>query len=137
MTIKAKLCNIGLTARDIERELAFLQGLGAKLLLREKFHGPDGQSEYALLEFAGTRLFLTPKPVFEDRLEHKLSPGLTHAVFEVEDVDAEMQKVIAEGAEVLLPPAEIEAGFGSRRIAFFRSPGGFVFELLQIRQSKV
>ena len=122
MTINAKLWNIGLTARDIDRELSFLEGLGAKLLLREKFQGPDGQSEYALLEFAGTRLFLTPKPVFEDRLGENLLPGLTHAVFEVDDVDTEMQRVIAEGAEILLPPAEIEAGFGSRRIAFSVRP---------------
>ena len=135
--MQAKLWNIGLTARDIGREVAFLESLGARLLLREKFAGPDGESEYALLEFAGTRLFVTPKPVFEDRLDAGLSPGLSHAVFEVADVDAETRKVLAEGAEMLLPPAEIEAGFGTRRIAFFRSPGGFVFELLQIRQSKV
>jgi hypothetical protein len=38
---------------------------------------------------------------------------------------------------LLLGPAEITAGFGSRRIAFLRSPGGFIFELLQIRESKV
>ena len=67
--MQPKLWNIGLTARDIERELEFLLRLGAKLLLREKFSGPDGESEYALLEFGGTRLFVTPKPVFEDRLE--------------------------------------------------------------------
>jgi catechol 2,3-dioxygenase-like lactoylglutathione lyase family enzyme len=135
--MQPKLWNIGLTVRDIERELEFLEGLGAKLLLREKFSGPDGESEYALLEFGGTRLFLTPKPVFEDRLPEPLSPGLTHAVFEVGDVDAESAKAIAEGAVLLLGPAEITAGFGSRRIAFLRSPGGFVFELLQIREAKI
>ncbi|MFO0993772.1 MAG: hypothetical protein U1E67_17770 [Hyphomicrobiales bacterium] len=133
----AKLWNIGLTARDFEGELEFLIGLGAKLLLREKFSAPDGPSEYALLEFAGTRLFVTPKPVFEDRLDQTLAPGLSHAVFEVEDVDAELEKVLAQGATLLLGPAEITAGFGSRRIAFLRSPGGFIFELLQIRESKV
>lgn len=135
--MQPKLWNIGLTARDIERELEFLTGLGAKLLLREKFSGPDGESEYALLEFAGTRLFVTPKPVFEDRLDQPLAPGLSHAVFEVEDVDVECRKAVAEGALLLLGPAEITAGFGSRRIAFLRSPGGFIFELLQIRESKV
>ena len=77
----AKLWNIGLTARDVGREVEFLVGLGAKLLLREKFSAPDGESEYALLEFAGTRLFVTPKPVFEDRLARPLEPGLSHAVF--------------------------------------------------------
>lgn len=133
----ATLWNIGLTARDVGREVEFLVGLGAKLLLREKFSAPDGESEYALLEFAGTRLFVTPKPVFEDRLARPLEPGLSHAVFEVEDVDAELEKVLAQGATLLLGPAEIIAGFGSRRIAFLRSPGGFIFELLQIRESKV
>ncbi|MBL8905810.1 MAG: VOC family protein [Rhizobiales bacterium] len=135
--MQPRLWNIGLTARDLERELEFLTGLGAKLLLREKFTGPDGESEYALLEFGGTRLFVTPKPVFEDRLEKPLSPGLTHAVFEVADVDAECAKVISQGAVLLLGPDEITAGFGSRRIAFLRSPGGFIFELLQIRESKI
>ena len=135
--MQAKLWNIGLTARDVDRELDFLTGLGAKLLLREKFPAPDGESEYALLEFGGTRLFVTPRPVFENRLDQPLMPGLSHAVFEVEDVDAEVEKVIAQGASLLLGPAEITAGFGSRRIAFLRSPGGFIFELLQIRESKV
>ncbi|MBL8895429.1 MAG: VOC family protein [Rhizobiales bacterium] len=135
--MRAKLWNIGLTARDVDRELDFLTGLGAKLLLREKFSAPDGESEYALLEFGGTRLFVTPRPVFEDRLDQPLMPGLSHAVFEVENVDAEMEKVLAQGATLLLGPAEITAGFGSRRIAFLRSPGGFIFELLQIRESKV
>ncbi len=135
--MQPKLWNIGLTARDLERELGFLTGLGATLLLREKFTGPDGESEYALLEFAGTRLFVTPKPVFEDRLDQPLAPGLSHAVFEVADVDAELEKVMAQGATLLLGPAEITAAFGSRRIAFLRSPGGFIFELLQIRESKL
>lgn len=135
--MQAKLWNIGLTARDVDRELDFLTGLGAKLLLREKFPAPDGESEYALLEFGGTRLFVTPRPVFENRLDQPLMPGLSHAVFEVEDVDAEVEKVIAQGASLLLGPAEITAGFGSRPIAFLRSPGGFIFELLQIRESKV
>lgn len=135
--MQAKLWNIGLTARDVDRELDFLTGLGAKLLLREKFSAPDGESEYALLEFGGTRLFVTPRPVFEDRLDQPLMPGLSHAVFEVENVDAEMEKVLAQGATLLLGPAEITAGFGSRRIAFLRSPGGFIFELLQIRESQV
>jgi catechol 2,3-dioxygenase-like lactoylglutathione lyase family enzyme len=135
--MQPRLWNIGLTARDMGRELEFLTGLGAKLLLREKFSGPDGEAEYALLEFGGTRIFVTPKPVFEDRLNQPLAPGLSHAVFEVADVDAEVERVIAEGGSLLLGPAEITAGFGSRRIAFLRSPGGFIFELLQIRESKV
>ena len=135
--MKAKLWNIGITARDLDGEIAFLMKLGARLLLREKFAGPDGESEYALLEFGGTRILATPKPVFEDRLGTPLSPGITHAVFETADIDAEYARIVGEGAEVLIEPTEITAAFGSRRIAFFRSPGGFVFEVMQIRELKV
>jgi len=28
-------------------------------------------------------------------------------------------------------------GFGSRRLAFFRSPGGVVFEIIQILEAKI
>ena len=41
------------------------------------------------------------------------------------------------GTEVLILPVEISAGFGTRRIAFFRSPGGLVFEVMQIIESLV
>ncbi|HZP20996.1 MAG TPA: VOC family protein, partial [Bauldia sp.] len=97
----------------------------------------DGVFEYALLDFAGTRVFLTPKTVFEDRLGTPLANGLTHAVFEVADVDAELARLVALGTEVLIPPTEIDAGVGTRRIAFCRSPGGLVFEVMQIRENRV
>jgi len=54
-------------------------------------------------------------------------------VFEVADVDREVQRLAALGTELLIPPLDISAGFGSRRIAFFRSPGGLVFEVMQIK----
>jgi hypothetical protein len=53
-------------------------------------------------------------------------------VFEVADLGPEVERLTALGTEVLLPPTEITAAFGSRRIAFFRSPGGLVFEVMQI-----
>jgi hypothetical protein len=45
--------------------------------------------------------------------------------------------LLALGTDVLIPPMEISAGIGSRRLAFFRSPGGLVFEVMQIRESFV
>jgi predicted enzyme related to lactoylglutathione lyase len=106
--------------------------LGGKLLIREHLATPDGEVGYALLEFGGTRLFLTPKTIFEDRLPFALQHGLTHAVFEVAELEPEVERLKALGTEVLIPAMEISAGFGTRRIAFFRSPGGVVFEVMQI-----
>jgi catechol 2,3-dioxygenase-like lactoylglutathione lyase family enzyme len=102
-----------------------------------EYRHPRGRPEYALLDFAGTRLFLTPKTVFEHALPESLHDGVTHAVFEVEDIDATLEELLAKGTEILLAPMEIDAGLGSRRLAFCRSPGGVVFEVLQIRVNRV
>ena len=133
----SRLWNIGVKAENLDQEIGFWEALGARLLLREALAGPDGNAEYALLEFGGTRLFLTPKPLFEERLGYLLTSGLTHAVFEVDDLDREYQRLAMLGIDVLVEPTELNAGFGSRRIALFRSPNGLIFEVMQILESKV
>ena len=131
------LWNIGMKAADMDAEIDHWLRLGGELLLRETFTGPDGESEYAFVRFGGTRIFLTPKPIFEDKLDYELPCGLTHAVFEVDDLDAEYDRLTTMGLEVLIEPVEISAGFGSRRLAFFRSPNGLVFEYVQILEGKI
>lgn len=132
-----KLWNIGIRVANLEKEISYFKALGAVLRVQEKLATRNGQFEYALLDFAATRLFLTPKTVFEHALPESLRDGLTHAVFEVKDVDAALQELVAQGTEVLIPPMEIDAGLGSRRLAFCRSPGGVVFEVMQIRVNRV
>ena len=133
----ARLWNIGVKVRDVTAEADYFVALGAVLRVHETLTTPDGSFEYALLDFAGTRLFLTPVTVFEDRLPSPPPDGLTHAVFEVRDLDAELDRLVALGTEVLIPPIEISAALGSRRLAFCRSPGGLVFEVMQIHESLV
>jgi catechol 2,3-dioxygenase-like lactoylglutathione lyase family enzyme len=135
--VDGKLWNIGIRVADVEREASYFQALGAVLRVRERLKTKNGQFEYALLEFAGTRLFLTPKTVFEEALAEPLRDGLSHAVFEVEDIDGTLKELAAKGTEILIAPLEIDAGLGSRRIAFCRSPGGVVFEVMQIRIGRV
>jgi catechol 2,3-dioxygenase-like lactoylglutathione lyase family enzyme len=135
--VEGKLWNIGVRVADVTAEIAYFEGLGARLRVHEKLDTPDGTFEYAIIEFGGTRMFLTPRTVFEDKLPEPLRDGLTHAVFEVPDVDAALAELSAAGTEVLVPPVEISAGLGSRRIAFLRSPGGLVFEVMQIRRSLI
>ena len=130
--MRAKLWNLGMKVADVEREAAFLVSLGGTVLLRERLTTPAGEVDYALIAFGGTRFFLTPKTVFEDALPGPLHTGLTHAVFEVEKLEPEVERIKSLGTEMLLPPTEITAGFGTRKIAFFRSPGGLVFEVMEI-----
>jgi predicted enzyme related to lactoylglutathione lyase len=135
--VDGKLWNIGIRVANVEKEVSYFKALGAVLLVQEKLATRNGQFEYALLDFGGTRLFLTPKTVFEHALQESLRDGITHAVFEVKDVDATLKEIVAQGTEVLIAPMEIDAGLGSRRLAFCRSPGGVVFEVMQIRVNRV
>ena len=132
-----KLWNIGIRVANLEKEVFYFTALGAILRVQEKLMTENGEFEYSLLDFGGTRLFLTPRTVFEHALPDSLRDGLTHAVFEVKDVDAALKELVTQGTEVLIPAMEIEAGFGSRRLAFCRSPGGVVFEVMQIRENRV
>ena len=127
-----QLWNLGMKVEDVEREAEFLVSLGGKVLFRERLTTAAGEIDYALVAFGGTRVFLTPRTVFEDALSGPLHIGLTHAVFEVEKLEPEVERIKALGTEMLLPPTEITAAFGTRRIAFFRSPGGLVFEVMEI-----
>jgi len=131
--VDGNLWNIGIRVADVEKEVAYFMALGAVLRVKDKLTTNNGQFEYALLDFGGTRLFLTPRTVFEHALPEPLRDGLTHAVFEVNDVDATLKDLVAQGTEVLIAPMEIDAGLGSRRLAFCRTPGGVVFEIMQVR----
>ena len=131
------LWNIGLKVTDLDREIEFLRDVGATLILRDRLSTAGEEQEYAVLMLGGVRMLLFGTVIFEDRLEGELRPGLTHAVYEVDDLDAEYARIRDLGAEVLIEPTSIKAGFGSRRIAFFRSPGGFVFEVMQVLERTI
>jgi catechol 2,3-dioxygenase-like lactoylglutathione lyase family enzyme len=111
--------------------------LGATLILRDQLDAGAERRDYAILTLGGERMLLFTNVIFQDRVASGVAPGLTHAVYEVDDLDAEYERIKSLGAEVLIEPSFVKAGFGSRRLAFFRSPGGFVFEVMQILENLV
>jgi catechol 2,3-dioxygenase-like lactoylglutathione lyase family enzyme len=135
--MQAQLWNIGVKVKDLDSEVDHFVQLGGRPRAREEIRTDEGTFEYALVDFGGTRLFITTKPIFEDKLGVSLPFGLTHVVFEVEDVDAELARLVSLGSKVLIPPRDIRFALGSRRICFVRSPGGLVFEIMKIKQSLV
>jgi len=134
--IKA-LWNIGVKTADLEADLAFLVKVGATIVLRDVLPADGETLDYAIVRLGGVRLLLFPNVIFESQVPGGVAPGLTHAVFEVDDVQAEYERVKGLGGQVLLEPRFAQAGFGSRQIAFFRSPGGLVLEFIQIIENKV
>lgn len=131
------LWNIGVKVADLEREVDFLRAVGAEVVLRDRLSFAGKEREYAVLMLGGVRMLLFNSVVFEDGLEEGVPPGLSHAVYEVDDLDTEYARICALGAKVLIGPTSVGAGFGSRRIAFFRSPGGFVFEIMQVLERAI
>src|SRR5215831_10211556 len=131
------LWNIGVKTGDLDADLAFLEKVGATLVLRDVLAADGDELPYAIIRMGGVRLLLFPSVIFESQVPGGVAPGLTHAVFEVDDLDAEFARIKGLGGQVLFEPQFVQAGFGSRRIAFFRSPGGMVFEVIQILESKV
>lgn len=134
--IKA-LWNIGVKTADLEADLAFLEKVGATIVLRDVLPVDGETLDYAIVRLGGVRLLLFPNVIFEDQVPGGVSPGLTHAVFEVDDVQAEFERIQGLGGQVLIEPRFAQAGFGARQITFFRSPGGLVLEFIQIIENKV
>src|SRR5262245_3660301 len=100
----AKLWNIGVKVANVQSEIDYFVALGGRLRVHEKLTADGSDFEYALLDFGGTRLFLTPRTVFEDRLPSPPAVGLTHAVFEVADVERELERLAELGTEILVGP---------------------------------
>ena len=132
-----ELWNIGVKVKDLEREIDFLSRVGAAVVLRETLALAGQTTEYAILSLAGVRILLFPSVLFEGRVGEEVRPGLTHAVYQVDDVDAEFERIKDLGGEVLVEPMYASGGFGTRRLAFFRSPGGFVFEVMQVLEDRL
>jgi catechol 2,3-dioxygenase-like lactoylglutathione lyase family enzyme len=126
-----ELWNLGLKVISLDREVAFLQNVGAMLVSRENIFVAGERRECAILTLGGTRLLLFESVAFERSVPEGVRPGLSHAVYEVDDIDAEYARICALGAEVLIEPTEVSVSSGRRRLAFFRSPSGFVFEIMQ------
>ena len=69
------------------------------------------------------RIILFERAPYEHLLEEPLPPGLIHTVYEVDDLDAQVERLRASGCHILMEPTEIESDFGLRRICFFVGPG--------------
>ena len=86
-----ELWNVGLKVTDLDREVAFLREVGASLVLRERVSMVGEEREYAILMLGGVRMLLFETVVFEKLVSGGIRPGLTHAVYEVDDLDAEYE----------------------------------------------
>ena len=132
-----RIWTLGAKVPDLDREIAFVQALGGELVLDDliPFEGEDFR--VPLLRLGDKYLHIAERMVYERRLERPLDDGLCHVVFEVGDLTAAREAALAGGAQEIAPVTRVTAGFGTRDVAFLRSPGGILFELIRILENAV
>lgn len=98
--------------RNVDVSYAMLSGWGGKIELFQ-FHSPVGEP-------------YPPDKPLSDR-------GITHFAFEVENIDALFEKLIACGVNFNSPPMDIRPGV---RAVYSHDPDGITIEFVQYSQIK-
>ena len=134
-----RLWTVGAKVNDVDEEVRFLTAIGATPILPDDRVHLEGRTyRIPLIRWGSIRVHLAEEMVYEQALSGPSLPaGLCHLVFEVDNFDEVRTKALAAGAHEITPPSRVEAGFGTRDVAFFRSPGGILFEIIRILEDRV
>ncbi len=127
-----RLWTVGVKVSNLERELAFHRQMGNEIVLDETFEVNGETFRIPLVKMGDKYLHVTEKLVYEKTLGEVRPVGSTHMVYVSDDFEADVKKALVSGAVSLGDISTISAGFGSRRVAFLRAPGGWIFEIMQI-----
>ena len=123
--------NLGVKVGDLDAELSFLERCGATQIQKGVIPRPKGDEAYGMAFLGEQRLLLFPRVIYQDALAEPMKGGLAHAVFQVDDVEDVIQRYRQRDVAPMWGPETLSTPFGRRRIVFFRSPSGFIFETFQ------
>jgi hypothetical protein len=126
------LWTIGVKVADLERELAFHRRMGHPIVLDEAIELNGRSYRIPLVRMGDKYLHLAEEMVYEHALGQPLPVGIAHAVYRSDDFEGDLRTALEAGAEALAEVAVVSAGFGKRRVAFLRAPGGWIFEIIEI-----
>jgi hypothetical protein len=132
-----KIWTIGAKVPDLDREIAFIEAVGGSLILDDLIPYEGQTHRIPLLRWGDKYLHIGRQMVYEDKLAAPLQNGLCHVVFQVDDLNGLRSKALQAGATEVAPVSRVSAGFGVRDVAFMRSPGGTLFELVRIIENRV
>jgi hypothetical protein len=82
-------------------------------------------------------LHLAEKMVYERELGITLPFGPTHLVYISEEFEEDLGRFLSAGATQIRDSVEVSAGFGDRKVAFLRSPSGWIFEIAKVYRHRV
>lgn len=126
------LWTIGIKVPDLEKELAFHRAIGNEVVLDETLVVDGNSYRIPLVKMGDKYLHLAESMVYEKELDGDLPCGLTHLVYISEDFDSDVEGFERAGCTHLFEPTEVSAGFGERKVAFFRTPNGWICEIAKI-----
>ena len=96
-----------------------LEGVRADIAMLQT---PDGHGRLELTKFH------TPSPQGGDKYAPANTPGIRHIAFVVEDIDAVVARLQAQGTELV---GELESYEDSYRLCYVRGPEGIIVELAE------
>jgi catechol 2,3-dioxygenase-like lactoylglutathione lyase family enzyme len=126
-----RIWNLGIKVRDLDAEIRFLEACGATGIERGMINTDKGDYPFGMGFLGNERLLLFSEVVYADALPEPMKPGLAHAVYQVDDLSLVIARFQANGVKPTWGPVELATPFGRRRVVFWRSPSGFVFETFQ------
>ncbi|MCC6492773.1 MAG: hypothetical protein IT424_07115 [Pirellulales bacterium] len=131
------LWTIGVKVPNLEQELAFQLQLGSEVVLDETLAIDGASYRIPLVKMGDKYLHLAEQMVYEQALGIELPYGPTHLVYVSDDFEQDVAQALRAGASAIREPAEVSAGFGERKVAFLRSPSGWIFEIAKIHRHGV
>lgn len=128
MAVK-RIDHVGIAVEDLQTAQALYESLGAAVIGHDAL--PD--TEAVLLEVGDTRIELVAARGADTPVGKFLAsrgPGMHHLAFEVDDVAAELGRLVGDGLELI--DSEPRAGLFGHTVAFVhpRSVGGVLAELV-------
>lgn len=131
------LWTVGVKVPDLEKELAFQQRIGSTVILDDTIAFEGESFRIPLLRMGDKYLHIAEKMVYEKTLAQPLPYGIAHLVYMSDSIERDLEVAISAGAACFIGLTEITAGFGRRKVAFLKSPSGYIFEIIQILENRV
>jgi methylmalonyl-CoA/ethylmalonyl-CoA epimerase len=125
-----KLHHVGIACKDIDEELAAISKIHQVIEQSPKVFDAEQNAELVLLTLVdGTRIEL----VSGRQVEIFVKKNITyyHLCYEVTDIDAEIERLVGEGALLVSPPKPAVL-FDGRKVAFLNVSYGLI-ELLSFK----
>ncbi|MBW2057527.1 MAG: VOC family protein [Deltaproteobacteria bacterium] len=142
--------HVGIIVNDLDKSLHFYQEvLGARFLYRaeaargevEKEVGvPGAETRLAVLKLGKDTIELVEyvNPKIRPGVLSAATVGTLHMAIEVDDIDAEVERLKGKGVEFNAAPKVIEEGENKGWVwTYFRDPDGCQLELVENRNLKV